>query len=141
MDFTKFNNQWQTHDFTIGAADVSAGYFQFQWVAKRVLRSKSAYAIPYTYETDIDYAATDLNGGGMIIRVNAAASGIEDLQEPPDGTNGYNREGIAIFPTIDGANMTIQFSGILNGPNTPSTKILIPKPDGVASLLGRGTIR
>ena len=141
IDFTKFNTQWQTHDFTIGAGDVSAGYFQFQWVPKRVLRSKSAYAIPYTYETDIDYAATDLNGGGMIIRVNAAASGIEDLQEPPDGVNGFNREGIAIFPTIDGNNMTIQFSGTLNGPNTPSTRILIPKPDGVASLLSRGTIK
>jgi len=141
MDFTKFNTQWQTHDFTIGAADVSAGYFQFQWVPKRVLRSKSAYAIPYTYETDIDYEAPDLNGGGMILRINAAASGIEDLQEPPDGLNGFNREGIAIFPTIDGTNMTIQFSGTLNGPNTTSTKILIPKPAGVTSLLSRGTIK
>ena len=138
-DNTKFYDQWETllaNAFT--AADIAAGYLQFEWSAKRVMCSKSSYASPYVMESDIDYS-TGGSQGGVVIRV--AATNMEDIQEPASGDPGFNREGIAFYPNVDGSSMTVQFTGAINGSSTPVTRISVSKPYGVASLRNRGTLR
>jgi len=139
-DGTAFYNQWDTREadaFT--ATDIAAGYLQFQWIHKRVICSKTNYATPYVLQADIDYG-TGSNGGGVVIRANPV-NDIDQLQEPAGGDPGFNREGIAFYPSEDGYNMIVQFSGIYNGDATAATRIAVPKPSNVTNLMSRGTLR
>ena len=139
-DNTTFYGQWNSKEANIFAApDIASGYLQFVWIQKRVLVSKAQYVSPYILQTDIDYA-NGSNRGGIIIRVNPATDP-DELQQPASGDPGFNREGIAFYPSEDGSKMIIQFTGALNGDATPVTRIEVPKPDGVASLKIKGTLR
>ena len=138
MDFSTFNKQWQTIDFAMAAPDVAAGYFQFEWPTKRILLSKKIYSIPNIFEADINYA-TGNNQGGVVIRIDSTAA-VENIQEPATGTLGFNKEGIAFYPSSDGLSMIVQFSGALAS-STPVTQILVPKPESVVSLKNRGKLR
>ncbi|MDX9749079.1 MAG: fibronectin type III domain-containing protein [Paludibacter sp.] len=138
-DLGVFNTQWEPWAFTASAADFANGYFQFVWVEKRVLRSQTDYTPPYRLTTDVDYDAPQGFGGGVVLRVDAASTTLEDMQNPgADG--GFNSEGIVIYPSIDGLNMVVQFSGTYSGATTPITKILVPKPAVVGNLHSRATI-
>ncbi|MBC7745732.1 MAG: hypothetical protein H7096_11580, partial [Flavobacterium sp.] len=139
-DAPKFYSQWASVDANIfTAADISNGYLQFVWLQKRVLVSKAQYVAPYILQTDIDYASGS-NRGGVIIRVNPATDP-DELQQPASGDPGFNREGIAFYPSEDGSKMIVQFTGTLNGDATPVTRIEVPKPAGVASLKNKGNLR
>ncbi len=135
----KFYGQWNTLMPSIfNAGDISTGALQFQWIEKRVICSKKKYAQPYIFETDIDYS-TGSNRAGVIIRIAALA---ESIQEP-DHDPGFNREGIAFYPTEDGDSLIVQFSGEDMGDHggTAFSRILVPKPENVSSLKERGTLR
>jgi hypothetical protein len=138
-DALQFYGQWNTSLQRIfNAGDISTGALQFQWIDKRIICSKSKYIQPYIFETNYDYS-TGSNRGGIIIRINTHT---ESIQEP-DHDPGFNREGIAFYPTEDGSEMIVQFSGEDKGANggTEFARVLVPKPVGVTSLLGRGTLR
>ncbi len=137
-DGPKFYSQWNAMEAnTFSATDIAAGYLQFVWVKKRIICSKTPYISPYTIQSDIDYSAGS-SRGGVVIRANPAL--IDQLQEPATGDPGFNSEGIAFYPTDDGAKMIVQFTGVLNGSNTPVTRISVPKPTSVVSLRNRGTL-
>jgi hypothetical protein len=136
-DNEKFYGEWDALEANaFSEADNTAGYLQFVWVTKRVICSKNTYASPYTFETDIDYSAGS-NRGGVVLRVGPFNEWIQDPGVDP----GFNREGIAIYPALDGGSMIVQFSGVEAGATTPITKITVPKPEGVTSLMSRGTLR
>ena len=143
-DGTTFFNQWDMIEPTIpfAAADVAAGYLQFKWSEKRVLRSKSTYSTPYVFSTVLDWSAGPTTNGGVIVRAKATGN-IEALQEPGNDWGKMNMTGIAFYPTTDGQNLTVQFSATANGAgSTAQTRIDVPKPAGVTSLLNdQGTIR
>jgi hypothetical protein len=69
--------------------------------------------------------------GGVVIRANPEKP--DQLQEPAQGDPGFNSEGIAIYPSEDGSEMIVQFTGIYNNNNTPVSRILIPAPEDVSS--------
>jgi hypothetical protein len=143
-DGTTFNAQWQAHPNAFTAADVTAGYLKFAFSTKRILRSKKAYTTPYIFSGVVEWSTRNI--GGMIIRAEAASTSIpkmEALQEPADADPGFNREGIAFYPTSDGQNMIVQFTGVdLGFTKTLFTRINVPKPAGVTSLLNdKGTLR
>ena len=139
-DNTLFYGQWNSREANIFAApDVASGYLQFVWVQKRVLVSKLLYVSPYIFQTDIDYG-NGSNRGGIIIRVNPGTDP-DELQQPASGDPGFNREGIAFYPTEDGNKMIVQFTGALNSDATPVTRIEVPKPAGVANLKSKGVLR
>jgi len=138
-DGITFYGQWDAMDVNIfTSTDISAGYLQFVWLQKRLLISKTQYISPYILQTDIDYADGS-NRGGVVIRANPLTP--DQVQEPAQGDPGFNREGIAFYPSEDGLNMIIQFTGPLNGDSTTVTRILVPKPASVTSLLSRGILR
>ncbi|MFZ4414214.1 MAG: hypothetical protein ACOYOV_14115, partial [Bacteroidales bacterium] len=139
-DSTKFYNQWDVMDPTIrfNASDIALGWLQFEWIYKRLLITKNPYYPPYTIQTEIEYPSNS-NYAGVIIRANPITP--DQVQEPAQGDPGFNREGIAFYPTIDGSNMIVQFTGIYNGNSTPVTRILVPKPASVTSLMNRGVLR
>ena len=102
-----FYGQWNTLQSSIfGASDISTGALQFQWIKKRVICSKKKYTQPYVFQTDFDYS-NGSNRGGIVIRIQSLS---ESIQEP-NSDPGFNREGIAFYPTTDGASMIVQFSG------------------------------
>jgi hypothetical protein len=137
-DGPKFYSQWAAMEAnTFTETDIAAGYLQFVWVKKRIICSKTPYVSPYTIQTDLDYSAGS-SRGGVVIRANPAL--IDQLQEPATGDPGFNAEGIAFYPTDDGAKMIVQFTGVLNGYSTPVKRIQVPKPVGVTSLRNRGTL-
>jgi len=140
-DATKFYNQWYAiSDNCFGASDITNGYLQFQWAAKRIILSKTALTPPYIFQTDIDYA-TNTNRGGVVIRA-VPTNTLEELQDPGTGLAGFNRTGIAFYPSADGTNMIIQFSGNEADQLTPHARINVPKPTGITSLLtGIGRLR
>ncbi len=136
---TVFYGQWNAMEPNIfTASDIAAGYLQFVWIAKRVIYSKKPYVSPFIIQTDIDYSAGS-SRGGVVIRANPGLP--DQLQEPASGDPGFNREGIAFYPSLDGTSMTVQFTGPLNGDATPVTRIQVPKPAGVTNLRDRGTLR
>jgi len=138
-DRFKFYGQWNAlMPGVFNAGDISSGALQFFWLQTRVICSKKKYAWPYVFEADIDYQAGS-NRAGLVIRIAALA---ESIQEP-DFDPGFNREGIAFYPGSDGLSMIVQFSGQDKGEGggTEFTRIEVPKPEGVTSLLGRGTMR
>ncbi len=137
-DNVTFYRQWNSiPQFSFSSTDITSGYLQFVWIPKRIICSKNAIDPPYVLETDIDYSAGS-NRGGVVIRAKAS----ESLQEP-DNDPGFNREGIAFYPTSDGSSMTVQFSGVDMGysGSTEFARILIPKPADVTTLMNRGTLR
>ena len=139
-DNTSFYNNWiatQSNIFT--SADVANGYLQFAWISKRIISSKTPYMPPYVFETDIDYAAGS-SRGGVVVRGNT--TNIDDMQEPSNGDPGYNRQGIAFYPSDDGLTMNVKFSGsIVVGSATPASIISIPKPAGITNFRTRGKLR
>ena len=138
---TSFYGQWDAMEPSVfGASDVASGYLQFEWPAKRIIYSKSAYATPYTFTADIDYTGGSSRAGIVIRAFATDITNSEFLQEPPTDP-GYNREGIAFYPTNDGASMNVQFSAVESGRATTTvSKIVVPKLAGIASLRDRGTI-
>ncbi|MCP4311340.1 MAG: T9SS type A sorting domain-containing protein [Bacteroidetes bacterium] len=138
-DRFKFYGQWNTlMPSVFNAGDISSGALQFQWIEKRVICSKKKYGQRYVFEADIDYLVGS-NRAGIVIRIVAL---VESIQEP-DHDPGFNREGIAFYPASDGLSMIVQFSGQDKGEGggTEFARIEVPKPEGVTSLLGRGTLR
>lgn len=142
-DGATFYSQWDAIDPNIfTATDIANGYLQFVWIPKRILRSKAVFKWPYIFSTLIDYSAGS-SRGGLVIRADADASAIDHLQEPATGDPGFNRAGIAFYPTDDGTAMIVQFSGVVVDPVTPVTRIQVPLPAGMANLraAGGGTLR
>jgi len=139
-DGTTFYNQWDMVWTAFDATDIASGYLQFVWDAKRVIRSKSTYSTPYVFSAVLDWSQGFY--GGIIVRAKATGA-MDALQEPAISDPGFNREGIAFYPTADGQNMVVQFSGVDNGYGlTALTKINVAKPAGVSSLLNdQGTMR
>lgn len=138
-DRFKFYGQWNALQSSIfNASDISTGALQFKWIEKRVICSKNKYVAPYILEANIDYSGGS-NRAGVVIRIQSLS---ESIQEP-DSDPGFNREGIAFYSTSDGSSMIVQFSGEDKGAGggTEFTRILVPKPAGVTSLLERGTLR
>ncbi|MDO9152701.1 MAG: PA14 domain-containing protein [Paludibacter sp.] len=139
-DGTSFYGQWDAMEPSVfGASDIASGYLQFVWPAKRIIYSKSAYATPYTFTADFDYTGGSSRAGVVIRAYATDITNSEFLQEPPTDP-GYNREGIAFYPTDDGASMNVQFSAVESGRATTVSKIVVPKLAGIASLRDRGTI-
>jgi hypothetical protein len=135
-DGPTFFNQWDMVDSNLpfDASDMSAGYLQFLWWQKRIIRSKPTYTIPYIFSSVIQSNSV-ANGGGMVIRVRPNGN-IYAMEEPGDNWDFFNSDGIAFYPTGDGQNMIVQFSATYNGSGaTPQTRIYVPKPSGVTSLL------
>lgn len=134
-----FYQQWDAmapNVFT--SEDIAAGYLQFQWIMKRLIISRQVFVPAYVMEAELDYGAGS-NRGGVVIRANPQH--LDQVQEPAQGDPGFNAEGIAFYPTTEGDHMIVQFTGIYEQGNTPVTRILVPKPAGVSSLLHRGTLR
>lgn len=132
---TVFSNQWDA----VGTFTSSPDYMQFLWSANRIIRSKTTYNTPYTFSNAISWEVCPTSDGGIVIRASSA-SPIEALQEYPAGGT-FNKEGIAFFPSPDYMNMNIQFSAVNNGTPVSATRIIVPKPAGVATLKVNGTIR
>jgi hypothetical protein len=130
-----FDAVWdQIDDFT--AADVVANsHMFFTWVPHRVLTSKATYKTPYMFEAELSYPSATARGG-IVIRHDPAIAN-ENMQEPGNTVDilpMFNREGIAIFPTISGLGMNVQFSGPITGEGGYGTfikRIEVPAPDGV----------
>ena len=138
-DSITFFTQWDVVDplTPFNAQDITSGYLQFEWIYKRIILSKLSYYPPYTIQTEIEYPAS-VNQGGVVLRANPVDP--DQVQEGPGGT-GFNSEGITFYPTPDGSNMIVQFSGVFNGSSTPITQILVPNPFGVGSLMNKGLLR
>lgn len=134
--FYKFWSTLQPNIFR--ASDISAGYLQFVWIEKRVICSRKSFDAPYILEAELDYALGS-NRAGIVFRIESLT---ETIQEP-ESDPGFNRHGIALYPTADGSSMIVQFSGEDRGYNSGMDiqRILVPKPDGVENLRSRATIR
>ncbi len=136
-DNSIFYGQWSTIDpNTFAASDVTAGYLQFVWPGKRIIYSNNA-CTSYRIVSDIEYT-TGSSRGGIVLRVTL--TNIDNIQEPAGSGIVYNRHGIAFYPSDDGTSMYVQFSGTI-GTTTPTSRISVPKPAGVANLRNRGTLR
>lgn len=138
-DAATFYGYWHSHDPNIfSAEDIQAGYLQFVWVPKRIIYSKMAHIPPYVMQADISHGQGS-HRAGVVIRANPLIP--DHLQEPAQGDPGFNSEGIAFYPNLDGSGLIVQFTGVYNANNTPVTQITIPKPENVSSLLNRGLLR
>ena len=117
-DNTTFYDQWETMEpAKFGADDITNGYLQFVFPAKRIIYSKSIYATPYSIESDMDFSAGS-SRAGVVIRAYATDVLNADFIQEPKADPGFNREGIAFYPTDDGLAMNVQFSGIESGQAT-----------------------
>ena len=133
-DGTKFYNQWDTQELNIfTAADIADGYLKYVWAPKRVLQSKTEYNTPYRIEAQMMLAGGS-NRGGLVLRVGPIGN-IEEVQEPAAGDPGFNRKGIAIYPSSDGSQMIVQFTGAFGSLPMPITRINVPLPAGVTNVL------
>ncbi|MDF1576684.1 MAG: T9SS type A sorting domain-containing protein [Bacteroidales bacterium] len=138
-DRFRFYGQWSTLMPNIFfAADISDGYLKFKWIEKRVICSREKYEQPYIFQADYDYA-TASNRAGMVIRIQSKTESIQEPESDP----GFNREGIAFYPSKDGNYMIVQFSGEDLGyaSGMAFTRIKVPKPEGVANLYDRAILR
>jgi peptidoglycan/xylan/chitin deacetylase (PgdA/CDA1 family) len=137
-------NQWNqflpedTNKFT--AADVVNGYLQFAGSTKSILYSKMSFSYHYTFSAKIGYGSAS-NNGGLVVRLS-------DLIKPDEAKNssavgsGFNRAGIAFYPSTDGTSMNIKFSDTITIPVTKSTVISVPIPAGKPNMLtGTPTIK
>ncbi len=140
-DNQKFYNQWLTRGInTFGADDITDGYLQFTWILKRVIASKDVYTAPYTMEVDLDYTELNNNAAGVVIRGNPDNEDHFQSPNPNDGGPTFNRFGIAFYPTSDWEQMYVQITGPEED-GFPYAQITVDKPDGVASLKTRCTIK
>jgi len=139
-DATSFYNQWITLNANaFSSTDITGGSLQFAWANKRVMISQKKYSSPYLFETELDYS-TGSNRGGVVIRFNQVYR-LDEVQEPATTGPGFNSRGIAFYSNTDGKSMIVQFTGDYIQNATPVTRILVPKPAGVNSLLQKGKIR
>jgi len=138
-DSTTFFTQWDVVDplASFNAKDIANGYLQFEWVFKRIIISKVPFYPPYSLQTEIEYPVS-ANQGGVVLRANPVDP---DQVQVAQGGPGFNSEGIAFYPTVDGTRMIVQFSGVFNGDLTQVTKILVPKPASVPNLLNKGVLK
>lgn len=138
-DRFRFYGQWSTYMSNIfSASDIADGYLKFKWIEKRVICSRDKYEQPYVFQADYDYA-TGSNRAGMVIRIGAMTESIQEPESDP----GFNREGIAFYPALDGDSMIVQFSEQDRGYGSGMAfaRIRVRKPEGVASLYDRATMR
>lgn len=138
---TDFYDQWSALNpeaFT-GEDITGDGALAFVWADKRIIASNTVYSQPYILEAEINYGNPS-NRGGVVIRTNPEA--VDNVQDPANGDPGFNKAGIAFYPTLDGQYMIVQFTGtaLANGV-TDQTQVLVPKPEGVSSLLEKGTLK
>lgn len=131
---TVFQQQWSTVD-AFEAANVSTGALNFNWPARRIMATK-ALTIPYTFTADIDYQ-NNSNRGGIVLRVNS--SNLDNMQEPAYGDPGFNKEGIAFYPTGDGSSYIVQFNSTASS-GYAQAKVFVPAPVST-TLLSRNTIK
>jgi hypothetical protein len=138
-DSTTFFTQWDVVDplASFNAKDIANGYLQFEWVFKRVIISKVPFYPPYSLQTEIEYPVS-ASQGGVVLRANPVDP---DQVQVAQGGPGFNSEGIAFYPSYDGLNMIVQFTGAFNGDLTPVTKIFVPKPPGVSSFMTKGVLK
>lgn len=129
--FNSFWADWHPGSFT--EANVMNGYLQFEWVDRRIIATHEVLSIPYVVEVDLDN--TNGNHGGTVIRGPLLDN--EDYQEAPDGDPGFNRAGIAFYPNADGSAMIVQMSKPGEPGAYPVSRIEIPKPADISTLLGR----
>jgi len=136
-DDTAFYNQWDAQDAnSFGAADIAEGYLKYVFAPKRILQSKAEYDTPYSVEAEMMLFGGS-NRGGLVLRVGQPGN-IDELQEPVNNVNpGFNRKGIAIYPSPDGTEMVVQFTNAF--PVTEVTRINVPLPAGVQNLTTSGT--
>lgn len=150
--FPAFVTQWQAIGAVNGTEIQSSEgntYFQFAWPEKRILISNLQYVAPYVFTAKIDYSAGGSHGG-MIIRAPSNGNP-DDLQETSAGDPGFNRAGIAFFPTDTGNEINLKFSGAITAPSpiqptpenqTPAITFALPLPSGVnARVVGGATLR
>jgi len=139
-DGTKFYAQWDALNPNIfTATDIALGYLRLTWDTKRMIYSKTNYATPYIFETDIEHEAYK---GGIVIRAKVTnVTNAEYLQDANYATPNFNREGIALYPSSDAASMNVQFSGVEAAAATTRSLIVVPKPTGVTSMLNRAMLR
>ena len=139
-----FDAQWDQLDDYTAADIVNNSHMIFTWVPHRVISSKLTYKTPFIFEAEISYPSASARGG-IVIRHDPAVA-INDLQEPGNNTTilpMFNREGIAIFPTLSGLGMNVQFSGPISADNggysTHIQRIEVPVPSGV-NVRDKGTV-
>jgi hypothetical protein len=132
-----FQGQWTTIG-PFGAINVSTGAINFNWPAQRIIATKNL-SIPYIFTADIDYQ-NNSNQGGIVLRETSGNP--ENMQETAFGDPGFNREGIALYPTVGGSLFIVQFNGVPVANTTGNTqaKVFVPAPAST-TLLGRNTIR
>ncbi len=139
-DNTKFYAQWDALNPTVfTATDIALGYLRLTWDTKRMIYSKTNYATPYIFETDIEHEAYK---GGIVLRAKVTTVvNAEYLQDANYATPNFNREGIALYPSSDANSMNVQFSGVEAAASTTRSLIVVPKPTGVTSMLTRGVLK
>ena len=130
-----FYGQWEVSQENIfDASDIANGYLKYEWIPKRILTSKNQYDAPNRIETDMMLFGGS-NRGGLVLRVPVEGY-IEAVQEPATGDPGFNRTGIAIYPSSDGSEMVVQFTGAFIDPHYAVTRINVPLPADVPNVLG-----
>jgi hypothetical protein len=138
-DDSAFYGQWEAIQENIfEASDIANGYLKYEWIAKRILKSTNQYDTPNRIEADMMLAGGS-NRGGLVLRIGAIGAGsVEDPQEPATGDPGFNRTGIAIYPSSDGSEMLVQFTGVPRSISDPMpvTRINVPLPVDVPNVLG-----
>jgi hypothetical protein len=131
-DDTAFYNQWDAQEANaFGAVDIADGYLKYVWPGKRVLQSIAEYDTPYRVEAEMMLFGGS-NRGGLVLRAGPAG-GIDEIQEPATGDPGFNRKGIAIYPSSDGTEMVVQFTNAF--PVTEVTRINVPLQGDLTNLL------
>ena len=128
-----FDAQWDQIDDIQASSFTANSHLSLSWVPQRVLTSKKVYDSVYVMEAELDYPSPTTRGG-IVIRHDPAV-GNENMQEPGnivDILPMFNREGIAIFPTLTGTGMYVQFSGPIsvdnNGYSTHIERLEVPAP-------------
>jgi len=92
----------------------------------------------------LDYTAGN-NLGGVVIRANVVEIALPEFEKlqgpnPAIGDPGFNKMGIAFYPSSDWNSMVVQVTGV-EANDYPYAQINVPKPDGVANLNTRYTLR
>lgn len=134
FDQTAFNAAWTAVDaFT--AANTTSTYWMLGWTTPRALQSKATFSTPCIFQSEYSLPISTLSGAGLIIRVPAtdAADELQNAVSTNFGTV-FNRSGIALIPSTDGATLYVKFSGAVTGTNgvtTLQTQIAVPAPSGV----------
>jgi len=130
-------NQWnqvqpgETNKFA--ATDAVNGYLQFAGTAKSILYTKMSFPSHYSFSAKIGYGSTS-NQGGLVVRLSDLIKP-EEAQNPSAVGSGFNRAGIAFYPSADGTSLNIKFSDSITIPVTKFTVISVPIPAGKPNML------